>query len=63
MPRKSRIRSASEIYHIIMRGINRQIIFTTEDEYSRFIYTLGRYKKQCGFQIYAYCLMPNHLHI
>lgn len=46
-----------------MRGINRQTIFTTEDEYARFICTLGRYKKQCGFEIYAYCLMPNHLHI
>ncbi|MEQ8235968.1 MAG: transposase [Syntrophomonadaceae bacterium] len=63
MPRKSRIRSASEIYHIMMRGINRQTIFTAEEEYSRFIFTLGRYKKQCGFEIYAYCLMPNHLHI
>lgn len=63
MPRKTRIKSASEIYHIIMRGINRQTIFTTEEEYTRFIYTLGRYKKKCGFEIYAYCLMPNHLHI
>lgn len=37
MPRQAREKSASGIYHIIMRSINRQIILLDDDDYSRFI--------------------------
>lgn len=63
MPRKSRKKSATDIYHIIMRGINRQVIFEDSGEYSRFLHTLQKYKEQCGYEIFAYCLMPNHIHL
>ena len=34
MPRKSRIQSGTGVYHVMMRGINRQRIFEdTEDHY------------------------------
>jgi len=63
MPRKARTKSTSGIYHIMMRGINRQVIFKGEEDYSKFIHTLKRYKGQCGYEIYAYCLMSNHIHL
>ena len=63
MPRVSRIRSKSGIYHIIMRGINCQTIFEDEEDYERFIETLKKYRETCGYELYAYCLMGNHLHI
>ena len=63
MQRASRIRSKSGIYHIIMRGINRQTIFEDEEDYEKFIETLKKYKEICGYELYAYCLMGNHLHI
>ena len=32
MPRKARQQSGSGIYHIMMRGVNRQVIFREDEE-------------------------------
>lgn len=63
MPRLARKKSESGIYHIMLRGINRQQIFEDEEDRNRFLKTLHNYKAQCGYEIYAYCLMGNHIHI
>jgi len=63
MPRKARKKSESGIYHIIMRGINRQSIFEDEEDYQKFIQVIQKYKMQSGYKIYAYCLMGNHVHL
>jgi len=63
LPRKARPKSESGIYHIIMRGINRQIIFSESEDYHRFLQTLKHYKEICGYHIYAYCIMNNHIHL
>lgn len=63
MPRKARTRSSTGIYHIIMRGINRQIIFEDTEDYIQFLESLTRQKETSGIQIYAYCLMSNHVHL
>jgi REP element-mobilizing transposase RayT len=53
MPRKTREKGESGIYHIIMRGINRQTIFEDEEDCAQFLQTLQRYKKQ----ISSLCLL------
>lgn len=63
MPRKARKKSESGIYHIMMRGINRQCIFEDEEDYEKFMETIQKYKEKCGYQTYAYCLMGNHVHL
>lgn len=63
MPRVPRIKSASGIYHIVMRGINRQIIFKEAEDSIKFIKILKKYREICAFDIYAYCLMGNHVHL
>lgn len=63
MPRLPRKRSKSGIYHIIMRGINRQTIFEDNEDCYRFVYILKRYRLISGFHLYVYCLMGNHVHI
>ncbi|NLV22892.1 MAG: hypothetical protein GXY49_13090 [Syntrophomonadaceae bacterium] len=63
MPRKAREKSESGIYHIMMRGINRQSIFEDEEDYEKFIETLERYIDQCGYKIFSYCLMGNNVHL
>jgi REP element-mobilizing transposase RayT len=63
LARQARKKSASGIYHIMMRGINRQKIFEDQDDYTKFIQTLKQYKEISGYQIYAYCLMGNHVHL
>ena len=63
MPRSARIKSKTGIYHIMIRGINRQNIFCDEEDYLKFLETLVRYKVVSEYKIYAYCLMTNHIHI
>jgi REP element-mobilizing transposase RayT len=63
MPRTARKKSSSGIYHIIMRGINRQSIFEDEEDNRKFLQTLRDFKEKSGYNIYAYCLMVNHIHL
>ena len=63
MPRKARIKSSTGIYHVTMRGINRQRIFEDEEDYKKYLWELKRFQGICGYQLYAWCLMPNHIHI
>ena len=63
MPRSARLKSASDIYHVILRGINRQRIFEDDDDYRKFLSVLYKYRDECGFTVHAWCLMPNHVHL
>lgn len=63
MPREARSHSRTGIYHIIMRGINRQTIFEENEDKKRFLEVLQKYKEVSKFQLYSYCLMDNHIHL
>ncbi len=63
MPRQARVRSDSGMYHVMMRGINKQHIFHESVDYRCFLDGLRIYREICGFQLYAWCLMPNHVHL
>ena len=63
MPRQARKRSKTGIYHIMLRGINRQTIFEDEQDYVKFIKILRQCKEKSGFKLYGYCLMSNHVHL
>ena len=63
MARKPREKSNSGIYHIILRGINRQGIFEDDEDRLKFIKDLAKYKEVSQYRIFAYCLMDNHIHL
>jgi len=63
MARKPRIEITGGLYHIITRGNNRGRIFRSEDDYRKFLAFLESQKAKRPFYLYAYCLMPNHVHI
>jgi putative transposase len=63
MSRQARQKSESGIYHIIMRGINKQIIFEDDEDREKFIGYLQYYKNIASYTIYGYCLMDNHIHL
>lgn len=63
LPRDARNRSESGIYHIMLRGINRQNIFEDEQDIERLLETIKRYREVSMCEIYAYCIMSNHIHI
>lgn len=63
MPRKSRVISSTGIYHIILRSVNQHIIFEEDTDYLKFLYILSDCKTKYDIDIYAYCLMDNHIHL
>ena len=72
MSRRPRVTSGTEIYHVMMRGINHQNIFEEPEDFYQFINILDRMCTQyddegnsCGTNCiyYAYCLMSNHFHL
>lgn len=63
MPRQARRLSESGIYHIMLRGINQQIIFECDEDKEKFLQTLNHYKAISEYKIFAYCLMSNHIHL
>lgn len=63
MPRKARKKSPTGIYHVVLRGINKQAIFEDAADYRKILSILKHYREKCGYEIYAYCLMNNHIHL
>ena len=63
MARRPRRRSESGLYHVMLRGINQQIIFESEDDRYQLLSTLKRFVDTNKFILYGYCLMDNHVHL
>ena len=47
----------------MLRGINQQQIFEDIEDFSKFLQVLKDCKAISEFEIYAYCLMGNHIHL
>ncbi len=62
MPRTPRFLLSKSYYHIITRGNNRSIVFKEQEDYLFFLELIAKYKKEHLFDIYHYCLIPNHVH-
>ena len=45
------------------RGDRREPIFADDNDRKRFLETLGEACQKTGWQVHAYCLMPNHFHL
>lgn len=63
MPRHFRLVSNTNIYHIMLRGINKQKIFFDNSDRKKFLKTLILTKEKYNYKLYAYCLMDNHVHL
>ena len=63
MPRTERKISETGVYHVLLRGINKQLLFEEAEDYSKFISVLTEVKELSKFKLYAYCLMGNHVHM
>ncbi len=62
MPREPRFLLSKSYYHITTRGNNKNIVFKKNDDYLFYLNLIRKYKKEHLFDIYHYCLMPNHTH-
>jgi putative transposase len=63
MARMARVVIPGYPHHIIQRGNRRQKTFFSTDDYRAYIDLVARTKDEAGVSIWAYCLMPNHVHL
>lgn len=63
MARKPRIHYENAIYHVIARGNNRENIFLDAGDKDKYLELVGKYKQKYGFEMFAYVLMDNHVHL
>jgi putative transposase len=50
-------------YHVTQRGNRRQRTFFEDADYALYRDLLAQAAERAGAQVWAYCLMPNHVHI
>jgi len=63
MARIARVVVPDYPHHITQRGSRRQQTFFKSVDYQLYIDLLARFKNEFGIEIWAYCLMPNHVHL
>jgi len=63
MARRSRRISSTGIYHIMLRGINKEQIFGKKHYKTKILKLLKETKDEIAFSIIAYCVMDNHFHL
>ncbi|MEG6520445.1 transposase, partial [Desulfotomaculum sp. 1211_IL3151] len=63
MPRQARETSTTGIYHLLVRGINKETIYHDDQDRQRYLDTLARIAQDSNALILGYCLMDNHAHI
>ncbi|MBI5120863.1 MAG: transposase [Rhodospirillales bacterium] len=63
MTRLARIVAPGLPHHVTQRGNRRQPTFFGEEDYRFYLDLLAESGARFGLSIWAYCLMPNHLHL
>jgi len=62
MPRLARVVAPGFPHHVTQRGNRRSEVFSCDADRHRYLGLIQRYAERYGLSIWAYCLMPNHVH-
>ena len=62
MPRLARLDAPGVLHHIIIRGIERRMIFKDDQDRENFLERLGKLLPETETICYAWALIPNHAH-
>ena len=63
MARMARAVAPGVPHHVTQRGNRRQKVFFDENDYALYKALLAEGCKAAGVEVWAYCLMPNHVHM
>lgn len=63
MARLARVVVPGIPHHITQRGNRRQDVFFGEEDYEIYLSLMREWCKKAGVEIWAYCLMTNHIHL
>jgi REP element-mobilizing transposase RayT len=63
MARTARRRSATDVYHVTVRGTGKIALFHDDHDRQLFLHLLARVVRQFDWRLYDYCIMGNHVHL
>lgn len=63
MPRRARVESKTGYYHVMMRGNNKEHIFTNDSYKRYFLKLLSKELEENILGVNAWCIMKNHVHL
>lgn len=63
MARIARVIAPGISHHITQRGNRRQLTFFCDEDYLAYIDLMAEWCGKCHVEIWAWCLMPNHVHL
>jgi putative transposase len=63
MARLARVVAPGVPHHVTQRGNRRQPVFFNDDDYETYRTLLAEGCRAAGVAVWAYCLMPNHVHL
>ena len=63
MARKPRVEFDGALYHVIVRGNQRQRTFHDDRDRESYLQRIEHYRQRYRFRLYAYVLMSNHVHL
>lgn len=63
MTRAARIVVPGYPHHVTQRGNRRMPVFFDDNDYRAYMAFLSEWCAKAGTEIWAYCLMPNHVHL
>ena len=63
MPRFGRTPGESGVYHVMLRGNDQNQLFYDDADRRAFLDRLARFRKAGRYQLYAFALMSNHVHL
>ena len=50
-------------FHVTARGVERRAIYLDDDDYRSFLGLFTATVRRQSWDVYAFCLMPNHYHV
>ena len=63
MSRIARVIATGLPHHVTQRGNRRMPTFFHDQDYQAYISLMDEWCRKCHVEIWAYCLMPNHVHL
>ena len=63
MARIARVIAAGIPHHVTQRGNRRMATFFRDEDYHAYLALMDEWCRKCGVEIWAYCLMLNHVHL
>jgi putative transposase len=63
MPRRHRVCTADQIFHVLNRSVRQQTIFERDFDYQVFLDIMEETRALYAVRILAYCVMPTHWHL